>query len=225
MANDFFYMLGIVAVGFALNFGLRALPFVLFGSRKGELPPWVERFGRFVSPVIIAGLIVYSYAGLACRTPWPYVAGVVTIALQVWRRNPLASIVVGTVLYMCLVNCGCTTDRVVEFDARNPAFTYTEHGVYFAGEQVEILDVPDILEDLDIPKDRTIHILLDPEVKDLRAAQFLMATLAKAGYRRPVLVTQRHAESINLGKRKPQTGGFKRAPTGKKVIRYKKASE
>ena len=53
MENDALYMIGIVATGFAVNFGLRALPFLFFGARKGPLPPWVEKFGTFVSPVII----------------------------------------------------------------------------------------------------------------------------------------------------------------------------
>ena len=119
--KDVLYMLGVVAVGFALNFGLRAIPFMIFGSRKGELPPWVARFGNFVSPVIIAGLIIYSYSGLQWRTVWPYLAGAVTVGLHLWKRNPLTSIIVGTVLYMCLINCGCTTQRIIDLDAENPS--------------------------------------------------------------------------------------------------------
>jgi len=76
--NDALYMLGIVAAGFAVNFGLRALPFLFFGARKGPLPPWVEKFGAFVSPVIIACLIVYSFAGMQWRTAAPYLAAALT---------------------------------------------------------------------------------------------------------------------------------------------------
>jgi len=96
-------MSGIVAAGFAVNFGLRALPFLFFGARKGPLPKWVERFGAFVSPVIIACLIVYSFAGVEWRTASPYIAAAITVGLQVWRRNPLLSIVVGTVAYMAAI--------------------------------------------------------------------------------------------------------------------------
>ncbi len=35
MGNEILYMAGIVAAGFAVNFGLRALPFLFFGARKG----------------------------------------------------------------------------------------------------------------------------------------------------------------------------------------------
>ena len=106
MREEIIYMLGIVAAGFVVNFGLRALPFILFGGKDRTIPPWIDRVSGFISPVIIAALVVYSFAGLAWRTPWPYVAGFVVIGLQVWKRNPLLSIVVGTIVYMLLVNLG-----------------------------------------------------------------------------------------------------------------------
>lgn len=103
MEREILYMLGIVAAGFAVNYTLRALPFILFAGRDRKLPTWVLRFGDFISPVIIAGLIIYSYSGLQWKTAWPYLAGVLTVALQLWRQNALVSIVAGTVLYMFLV--------------------------------------------------------------------------------------------------------------------------
>lgn len=105
MASEIIYMLGVIAVGFAVNYALRALPFLLFGGRDRAIPAWIDRLSGFISPVIIAGLIVYSYSGAAWWTAWPYLAGVVTIALQVWKRNPLVSIVAGTAVYMLLLNC------------------------------------------------------------------------------------------------------------------------
>lgn len=102
MKDEVVYMLGIVAVGFLLNFGLRAVPFILFAGRDRALPAWVERFGSFISPVIIAGLVIYSFAGLEWRTCAPYLAGALVIALHLWRRNALLSIVAGTILYMLL---------------------------------------------------------------------------------------------------------------------------
>lgn len=106
MQGEILYMLGIVAAGFVVNFGLRALPFILFGGKDRTIPAWIDRVSGFISPVIIAALVVYSFAGLAWRTPWPYAAGALSIALQVWKRNPLLSIVVGTIIYMLLVNLG-----------------------------------------------------------------------------------------------------------------------
>jgi len=105
MTDEIVYMLGVVAACFAVNYGLRALPFLLFAGRDRELPQWVERFGSFLSPVIIAVLVVYSYSGLEWRTAWPFLAGALTVGLQLWKRNPLASIVAGTLLYMAFLAC------------------------------------------------------------------------------------------------------------------------
>ena len=225
--KDVFYMLGVVAVGFAVNYALRALPFILFAGRDRELPRWVERFGAFVSPVIIAGLIVYSYSGLAWQTVYPYLAGAIVIGLQVWKRNPLVSIVAGTVLYMAFLNCGCTTHRSLELDARHPAVRVSTRGVLFGDGLVRPQEVPEILEDYDVPHDRVIHIRLDPDVKDLRPATAVRVGLARAGYTRSILVTERHAESINLGKPKKTSvsGAVPAARPAQRVIRYKQASE
>ena len=106
MREEIIYMSGIAAAGFVVNFGLRALPFILFGRKDRTIPAWIDRVSGFISPVIIAALVIYSFAGLAWRTPWPYVAGAVAVVLQVWKRNPLLSIVAGTVIYMLLVNLG-----------------------------------------------------------------------------------------------------------------------
>jgi len=195
--SEILYMLAIVATGFAVNYTLRALPFLLFAGRDRALPPWVEAFGKWVSPVIIACLVVYSYAGLAWRTPWPFVAGVVTVGLQLWRRNPLVSIVAGTVVYMCLLNCGCTTAPKVEIDAKNPSIEVRKSGVYVGEKWVKIVEVPEMLEDADVPKTRTVHILLDGDVKDLTEARTLMGVLAGSGYTRPILVTKQHGDSIS----------------------------
>ena len=225
--KDVLYMLGVLAVGFAVNYSLRALPFVLFAGRDRELPRWVERFGDFVSPAIIAGLIVYSYSGLAWQTVYPYLAGAIVVGLQVWKRNPLVSIVAGTVLYMAFLNCGCTTQRSLELDARHPAVRISVHGVYFGDRLVQPQEVPEILDDYDVPHDRVIHIRLDPDVKDLRPATAVRVCLGRAGYTRSILVTERHAESVNLGKSKrPAVSSAARpAPQAKRTIRYKRAAE
>lgn len=228
MSGEVMYMLGVVAACFAVNYGLRALPFLLFAGRDRELPRWVERFGAFVSPVIIAALIVYSYSGLAWKTAWPYLAGALTVGLQIWKRNPLASIVAGTALYMALVGCcGCASGRSsIELDAQHPAVRMTTAGVRFGDSLVRLHEVPSILDDFDVPRSRTIHILLDDDVRDLRPARLLMACLAKAGYTRSVLVTKRHSEALNLGRRKATSPVAAPAPApAPRRIRYKKANE
>ena len=128
---------------------------------------------------------------------------------------------------LACVALGCATHRTLELDAQHPAVSVTTLGVKFGDELVKPEEVAEILADYDVPHDRVIHILLDPEVKDLRQARYLMATLRRAGYTRPVLVTKRHAESENLGKPKKKTATSSAAakPAGPRTIRYKKASE
>lgn len=200
MEREILYMLGIVAAGFVVNYTLRALPFLLFAGRDRMLPNWVLRFGNFISPVIIACLIVYSYSGLEWKTAWPYLAGGLTVLLQVWRRNSLLSIVLGTVLYMFLVS-GCTTVREVSYGIDNPILELSELGLKFDGKFVKPEEVPDLLEDYQIPHDAVIHIGITPEVQhELRQVRVFMGYLAKKGYPRSVLVTDMHGESSVVNK-------------------------
>lgn len=236
MQEEIIYMSGIVAAGFAVNFFLRALPFVLFPGRNRQLPRWISRFSVFVSPVIIAALVVYSYSDLQWRTAWPYLAGALTVSLQLWRRNPLVSIVAGTVLYMCLINCGCTTASApLEISAAHPSIRISTTGVLIGNNYVEPADIPDILEDYNIPRNRVIHILIDPEVeRNLKPVRNFMGFLASRGYRRTVLVTKKRSESAvvteeqRMERERRNSSVYapshpRRANTGR--IRYKGADE
>lgn len=217
------YLLGVVLVGWAVTIGLRALPFLIFARRKDGIPRWVTTFGAVISPVIIAFLIVYSYSGLAWSTPWPYLAGALTIAVQLFMKNPLVSILSGTILYMCLLASGCASERIVELDVRDPSIHYSDYGIVMNGTTVSALDVVKVLKDNDVPTDRVIHIRLEPGTRDLSGARTLMGILAKGGYTRPVLVSERKAESYNTGK-KAEAAPSKASASPKK-IRYKRAGE
>lgn len=224
MNHDILYLLGVVAVGWGVTVGLRALPFLLFAGRDRELPKSVERFGAFVSPVIIAALIVYSYSSLAWTTPYPYLAGLLTVGLQLVLRNPLVSIIAGTALYMTLLSCGCSSTPVVQLDMRDPSISYSDFGIKIDDTPVNAVEVVKILKENDIPTDRVIHIRVEPDIRDLSGARTLMGILAKGGYTRPVLVTERHSESYATGKKKAPENKRQSANKPKK-IRYKKASE
>ena len=131
-------------------------------------------------------------------------------------------------LLLGCVALGCATHRTLELDAQHPAVSVCTLGVKFGDELVKPEEVAGILEDYDVPHDRVIHILLDPEVKDLLPARTLMGRLSRAGYTRPVLVTRRHAESENLGKpKKPSvtTTSSAAKPAPRRVIRYRGANE
>ena len=196
MKSEIVYMLGIVAAGFAVNYALRALPFLLFAGKDREIPKWITRFGDLVSPVIIGALIFYSYSGLQWRTAWPYLAGALVVGLQLWRRNALVSIVAGTVLYMCLLNAGCMSSGIseIELDADNPSIRYSTQGFLIGEKFVNPNKIPGLLEDFEIPKSRTIHILVDEDAeRDLAKARAFMKLLAHHGYRRSVLVTKQRS--------------------------------
>jgi hypothetical protein len=167
----------------------------------------LERFGTVISPVIIASLIVYSYATLkiddapAWKTCWPYLAGALTVALQLLFRSSLFSIIAGTALYMALsAFAGCKSYGDLHLDARNPVVSISPVGVSFAGVIVKPEKVPRILESYEVPHDRTIHIMLNSDMRNLASARQLMAILCKAGYRRPVLVTERKAHGQSTGR-------------------------
>lgn len=86
---------------------LRAFPFIAFGRSK-ETPPLIRYLGSVFSPAAIAMLSVYCIFshwqnGLVLRGTPEIIAGGIVVALQLWKRNPLLSILSGTVIYMLLV--------------------------------------------------------------------------------------------------------------------------
>ena len=95
-----------IVVMAAVTLLTRALPFLLFD--RGENPPKVVLYlGRVLPPAVIAMLIVYCLRTMSFSAPANWVpavaAGLVTVALHLWKRNDLLSIFGGTVLYMFLV--------------------------------------------------------------------------------------------------------------------------
>ena len=202
MADKIIYLFLVVLTGWAVTFVLRAVPFVLFAGKNRRSPVWLDRLGAVMSPVIIACLIIYSYSTLkignvpACKTLWPYIAGAVTVALQLIFRCSLASILAGTAVYMLLIgSCGCRSHGEIALDSRNPVVKISELGVSFSGKIVPPEKVPRILRSCAVPTDATIHIQMKSDLRDLRQARKLMSLLCKAGYRRPVLVSERRASS------------------------------
>ena len=119
--------------------------------------------------------------------------------MSVWR-NKIAAL--SALAYALVLAGGCVSRRTVVLDAKNPAVRVSLNGVLFGDTFVKPQEVPEILDDHGVSRDRVIHILLDGDVRNLKEARFLMACLGRAGYTRPVLVTKRHAESVNLGRKK-----------------------
>ena len=100
------YVLAVLLVMAAVTLLTRALPFLLFG-RSDKQPRIILYLGRVLPPAIIAMLVVYCLKGVsfAAAADWvpALIASAVVVALHVWKKNNMLSIVGGTVVYMILV--------------------------------------------------------------------------------------------------------------------------
>lgn len=103
-------ILAIALTAAAVTILLRSVPFLLFREGK-PLPPVISYISRMMSPAVIALLTVYCFGcHLRDRTPAAhgfgiaeFTAAAVVIGLQLWKRNPLLSILAGTAVYMIFV--------------------------------------------------------------------------------------------------------------------------
>lgn len=84
---------------------LRSVPFLIF--RGKETPQFIEYIGKYLPYAIMGMLLVYCFRETPIvQSPHglpELIAIIVTAGLQVWKKQGLLSIVVGTVLYMVLV--------------------------------------------------------------------------------------------------------------------------
>lgn len=106
-SSELFHAVLIVLFASATTVLLRAFPFIAFGRSK-ETPPLIRYLGSVISPAAIAMLCVYCVCahrqgGVVLWGGAEILAGGAVVALQVWKHNPLLSILAGTVLYMILV--------------------------------------------------------------------------------------------------------------------------
>ena len=98
-------ILSVLVMAF-ITAALRCGPFLLFGGRR-ETPRVITYLGKVLPYAIMGMLVVYcmkdvDFSGVRTALP-PVIASLAVVGLHVWRRNTLLSIVVGTVLYMVLV--------------------------------------------------------------------------------------------------------------------------
>lgn len=106
------YILAFILVATAATFATRVIPF-LFLSRHHE-HPLLLHIGRYLPAAVMALLVVVF---LIQSANWQAPAfGIdallpcaVVVALHLWRRNALLSIVAGTALYMVIQQAGLFT--------------------------------------------------------------------------------------------------------------------
>ena len=99
-----------MAVMCLVIFLLRAFPFLVFRDASRQPPPLLLYLGRVLTAAAIAMLVVYGLAGMCdfshprfSRLLWALPATLATILAHWKRRNSLLSILVGTGLYMALL--------------------------------------------------------------------------------------------------------------------------
>ena len=110
MSAETLHIIAVAAVTAGITVALRALPFLLFGSGR-KCPPVVAYIGRMLSPAAIAMPVVYCFCSafrdrgisLTGAGVPELIAAVVTVGIQLAKRNPLCSILAGTAVYMVLL--------------------------------------------------------------------------------------------------------------------------
>ena len=97
----------IIAVCAVVTALIRALPFILYPEGK-QPPAFVTGFSRLLPSAVMGMLVVYCLKDV---TPYQYpyglpelIASVMVAGSYVWKRNTVLSILLGTGLYMVLVN-------------------------------------------------------------------------------------------------------------------------
>lgn len=85
----------------------RFAPFIVF-SAKRETPSYIKYLGKVLTGAALGLLVVYCLKDVKLLSGThglpEFIALAATAALHIWRRNMLASIAVGTAVYMLLVN-------------------------------------------------------------------------------------------------------------------------
>lgn len=103
--SETLYTVAALAVVALVTWGLRAAPFLLFGSRP--LPKAMRYLGKALPPAIMTALVIYCLRNTAFdRSPFgvPELAACALVTLlQVVRKNMYLSIIAGTVCYMILI--------------------------------------------------------------------------------------------------------------------------
>lgn len=95
----------LVAVIALVTIALRFLPFVIFRGR--ETPRFIAYLGKVLPFAIMGMLVIYclrsiTFAAMPFGIP-ELLAVALVVALHLWKKNTLLSIIGGTVCYMVLV--------------------------------------------------------------------------------------------------------------------------
>ena len=95
-----------IAIIAIVTAALRFLPFAIFNG-KIKTPKIIEKLSKLLPAAIMGMLVVYCLKGIHFSSLSGFVpeliASLAVALLYIWRRNTLLSIIIGTVVYMLLV--------------------------------------------------------------------------------------------------------------------------
>ena len=98
------YLLIVIAVMSVATFATRLPPFLLFSGR--EQHPLLQFIAKYTPPMVMSILVIYmlkSVDYLSVEGLYASIALATTVAVHLWYRNALVSIVAGTAVFMALV--------------------------------------------------------------------------------------------------------------------------
>lgn len=85
---------------------IRFLPFMIW-SGKRKIPVFIGKFSRMLPYAVMGMLVVYCLKDISFVNTSDFLPEMIScllvVALYVWKRNTLISIISGTVCYMLLV--------------------------------------------------------------------------------------------------------------------------
>lgn len=104
--NKYVYMAILCGISIVITFGIRYIPFALFGRGK-DVPPKVEYLGEILPPAMMAILVIYCLKSLDLGNLGGFIPEVIgtlaVVFVHLLKRNTLFSIFVGTIVYMLLI--------------------------------------------------------------------------------------------------------------------------
>ena len=118
---------------------------------------------------------------------------------------------------------GACRSTELTMDRNHPILEIDSFGVKLAGEYVEPKAVPKLLEKRGIPKEQVLHIKIN-RFDHLRDTVAFRGLLAKAGYKKSVVVTGEIAESWTGENAKHESQRFQSTPKRPRV-RMRRADE
>ena len=96
----------IVAAASAVTVLIRFLPFMIFSGER-KIPPLVAVLTGLLPPAVMGMLVVYCLRGVSLfsgsRGLPELLASAAVVLSYIWKRSTFLSIVIGTALYMVLV--------------------------------------------------------------------------------------------------------------------------